>query len=194
MPKVLPRGFYDRPAELVAPDLLGKVLWRRHHDGLAGGIIVETEAYLRNDPACHAARGPTARNRSMFGPPGHAYVYFIYGCHYCVNVVCSPRGVGEAVLIRAIEPLQGLVLMRQRRPGAKDHALANGPAKLCRALDIERTLDGADLCSRRSDVWITDAATGAESMTLATGPRIGITKAADLHLRFFWKDSPFVSR
>jgi DNA-3-methyladenine glycosylase len=189
----MPRDFYDRPAAQVAPDLLGKVLLRRTPDGLAGGIIVETEAYLHDDPACHAVNGPTPRNRSMFGPPGHAYVYFIYGCHYCANAVCGPEGVGEAVLIRALEPKEGIALMRHRRPGVLDRALANGPAKLCVALDIARSLDGADLCSPRSGIWIA-AAQAAKPETIATGPRIGITKATGLHLRFFWRNSAFVSR
>jgi DNA-3-methyladenine glycosylase len=194
MPPVLPRHFYDRSANLVARDLLGKLLWRRTAEGVAGGIIVETEAYLHDDPACHAVNGPTPRNRSMFGPPGHAYVYFIYGCHFCVNAVCGPVGVGEAVLIRALEPVAGLDLMRIRRPGVKDGALTNGPAKLCYALEIGRELDSADLSSARSGLWITEPAMANPLNHVARSPRIGITKAADLHLRFFWRDSPFVSR
>jgi DNA-3-methyladenine glycosylase len=194
MPPVLPRSFYNRPADEVAPDLLGKMLWRSTAAGLAGGIIVETEAYLHDDPACHAVRGPTPRNRSMFGPPGHAYVYFIYGCHYCVNAVCGPAGLGEAVLIRALEPVAGVDLMHRRRPEVKLRALANGPAKLCYALDIRRDLDGADLCSPKAGLWITEPAGTTATNHVVRSPRVGITKAADLHLRFFWKDSPYISR
>ncbi|HVV70144.1 MAG TPA: DNA-3-methyladenine glycosylase, partial [Verrucomicrobiae bacterium] len=132
----LPRSFYEPSARLVAPELLGHWLIRRTESGVCGGLIVETEAYLRDDPACHAAPGRTKRNRVMFGPAGHAYVYFIYGAHYCINAVCQPEGSAEAVLIRAIEPAFGVNLMEERRRCSSPRDLTNGPAKLCEAMDI----------------------------------------------------------
>lgn len=181
---------------MVAPRLLGHVLVREARDGLMAAMIVETEAYLKDDPACHGFPGETARNRSMYGPPGHAYVYFIYGNYWCVNAVCRPAGCAEAVLIRAVEPLIGIELMRARRPSS--HNLSNGPGKLCIALGIDRSLDGADLCDRASGLWI--ARHPAHKRTfLAQGPviittRVGITKAADLPLRFYLKGSGQVSK
>src|SRR5215468_2940568 len=130
----LGREFYLPSASRVAPKLLGHWLIRRTPEGFCGGPIVETEAYLEDDPACHAAVGRTSRNQVMFGPPGHAYVYLIYGYHFCVNAVCRPAGVAEAVLVRAIEPLFGEAFMRHQRPVAKLRDLTNGPAKLCEAL------------------------------------------------------------
>ena len=181
---VLPPSFYDRDAALVARDLLGAVLRRTHPDGVVSGRIVETEAYLGpHDPACHAVAGRTARTWHLFGAPGIAYVYFIYGMHWCVNAVTREDGFGSAVLIRALEPLEGIPRMRLRRPKARrDAQLCNGPGKLCAALAIDRTLDGASL-------------TGASRLTIhaghpipdarvSVGPRIGITKAADWPLRY----------
>jgi DNA-3-methyladenine glycosylase len=193
----LPASFYDRPANVVAPALLGHLLIRNTPQGRCGGVIVETEAYLAEDPACHAFGGQTERNRAMFGAPGRAYVYLIYGMHYCVNAVCRPRGVGEAVLIRALEPTLGLELMRARRPVNRSHDLTNGPAKLCAALEIERGLDEADLCDAASALFIARNphadSTREELGPVARGPRIGITKAAAVPLRFFLKRSPYVS-
>ena len=117
-------------------------------------LIVETEAYVIDDPACHGYGGESARNRSMYGPPGHAYVYFIYGVYWCVNAVCRPKGIAEAVLIRAVEPVAGIDLMRAQRPVAHDKQLTNGPGKLCTALEIDRALDGADLCNAQSPLWV----------------------------------------
>ena len=142
----LPRSFFGLSADLVAPELLGHFLVRQEAGGLTGGLIVETEAYLVGDEACHSFRGMTARNRSMFGPPGHAYVYLIYGMHFCFNTVCQPEHCGEAVLVRAIEATWGQTRMRQRRGGVEDKQLTSGPAKLCAALDIKRDFDGVDLC------------------------------------------------
>ena len=197
-PSPLPLSFYDRPANVVAPALLGHVLIRNTPQGLCGGLIVETEAYLTDDPACHAFGGQSERNRAMFGPPGRAYVYLIYGMHYCVNAVCRPRGVGEAVLIRALEPTLGLELMQRRRSVNRSHDLTNGPAKLCAALGIERDLDESDLCDPASALFIArnpDAESARQKLgPVARGPRIGITKAAALPLRFFLKRSGFVSR
>jgi DNA-3-methyladenine glycosylase len=193
----LPPSFYDRPADVVAPELLGHALIRNTPRGLCGGLIVETEAYLAGDPACHAFGGRTERNRAMFGPPGRAYVYLIYGMHYCVNAVCRPRGVGEAVLIRALEPTFGVELMQACRSVKRSHDLTNGPAKLCAALDIERSLEDTDLCDAASSLFIArnpNADSDHERLgPVARGPRIGITKAAALPLRFFLKGSAFVS-
>jgi len=194
----LPRSFYRPSAKVVAPALLGHWLIRNTEQGPCGGPIVETEAYLQRDPACHAAVGPTPRNRVMFGPSGHAYVYFIYGAHYCVNVVCLPAGFAEAVLIRAVEPQFGPALLEQRRPVPQTRELTNGPAKLCEAMDIDRALDGVDLCNRHSPLFI---ARNAELKKFRTerGPvvistRIGVACATDLPLRFYLDRSEFVSR
>jgi DNA-3-methyladenine glycosylase len=188
----LPAGFYDRPTELVARELLGAVLERRMPEGLARGRIVETEAYLGpDDPACHAAAGLTNRNRALFGPPGTAYVYFIYGMHWCVNAVTRERGHGSAVLIRALEPLDGLALMQSRRGPVPAAALTNGPAKLCDALAIDGTLDGVRL--DRGPLRILEGSRLPEGR-VAIGPRVGITLAADWPLRFFERDNPHVSR
>jgi DNA-3-methyladenine glycosylase len=193
----LPRRFYVPSARDVAPKLLGHWLVRRTDSGLSGGRIVETEAYLREDPACHGYRGMTRRNAAIFGPPGRAYVYFIYGNHWCFNAVCQGEGIGEAVLIRAIEPAFGLDWMAKRRPGREMIDWTNGPGKFCQALDIDRALDGTDLTSTdsplfiarnlRRDWWITK--TGPVTTTV----RIGITAAADWPLRFFLAGSRWVS-
>jgi len=193
----LPREFYEPSARKVARELLGHWLIRRTAKGPVGGPIVETEAYLVGDPACHAAPGLTARNRVMFGPPGHAYVYFIYGCHYCVNTVCQPAGVAEAVLIRAIESTMGLDFMVQERGCESELRLTSGPAKLCEALAIDLALDGADLCDPKSRLVIL-ANPALTSFRKRRGPvvttvRIGITRAADLPLRFLLSRSAFVS-
>jgi len=193
----LVRSFYEPTAEAVAPALLGHWLIRKTRQGLVGGPIVETEAYLANDPACHAAPGLTRRNRVMFGPPGHCYVYFIYGCHFCVNAVCRPAGVGEAVLIRALEPLFGQELMQSYRPVPLERNLTNGPAKVCEALQIDRTLDGVDLCDGDSPLFIARNPNAeifrTERGPVTTSKRIGITRAAHLPLRFYLGRSPSVS-
>jgi DNA-3-methyladenine glycosylase len=196
--KALPRDFYEPSAEAVAPALLGHWMIRQTDQGLCGGPIVETEAYLVGDPACHSYVGETSRNRVMWGPPGNAYVYLIYGYHFCVNAVCQPKGVAEAVLIRAVEATEGLEFMRERRPGKSTADLTNGPGKLCAALEIDRRLDGADLCDVKSRLFIA-ANPNLATFLKARGPivvgrRIGITKAADLPLRFFLRGSEFVSR
>lgn len=194
----LPREFYLPSARLVAPALLGHWLVRRTQAGLCGGRIVEVEAYLsQDDPACHAAPGPTPRNRVMFGEPGHAYVYLIYGLHYCVNAVCRPADIGEAVLIRAIDASLGAPLLHGRRSARTITGLTNGPAKLCEAMEIDRTLDGADLCNPEGRLFIAKNLQ-AEKWRATTGPvtvgrRVGLTKAAELPLRFYLEGSPFVS-
>ena len=134
--------------------MLGHWLIRRTAEGFCGGPIVETEAYLQDDPASHGFAGETARNRAMYGPPGRAYVYFIYGNHFCVNAVCRRAGLAEAVLIRAVEAQFGLDILRRNRPGRADLQLTNGPGKLCAALDIRRELDGADLCDAASPLLL----------------------------------------
>ncbi len=193
----LPRDFYLPSAEEVAPRLLGHWLVRKTPAGWCGGLIVETEAYLADDPACHGAPGLTARNRVMFGPPGFAYVYLIYGCHFCVNAVCQPEHTAEAVLIRAVTPDFGIPQMRRRRPGHDLDRLTNGPGKLCRAMAIDRKLDGADLCDPSSPLLIA-ANPEVEKVVATLGPvrvssRIGISRAVTLPLRFYLDQSRHVS-
>jgi DNA-3-methyladenine glycosylase len=194
----LPRTFYNPSAREVAPCLLGHWLIRQTERGLCGGRIVETEAYLKDDPACHGAPGLTARNRVMFGPPGHGYVYLIYGYHFCVNAVCQPAGTPEAVLIRALEADIGLEFMEENRPVSRTYHLTNGPAKLCQAMQIERVLDGVDLCDRTAPLFIArnPAVTEfrEERGRLITTTRVGITRAAELPLRFYLAGSRFVSK
>jgi DNA-3-methyladenine glycosylase len=194
----LPEIFYARSAKIVARQLLGHFLIRQTAAGLCGGIIVETEAYLRNDPACHASRGETARNKPMFGPPGHAYVYFIYGNHWCFNAVTNRVGIGEAVLVRAIEPFFGEEFMRTNRIVSKRRDLTNGPAKFCEAMKIDRDLNHANLCETKSPVFIAENPERKsflkERGVIVTTTRIGITLAANLPLRFYVDGSEFVSR
>jgi DNA-3-methyladenine glycosylase len=194
----LPRSFYEPSARIVARRLLGHHLIRNTPDGPCGGAIVETEAYLIGDPACHGAPGPTARNRVMFGAPGHAYVYLIYGFHFCVNAVCRPAGIAEAVLIRAVEAGIGENGLRSRRSVRRVEHLTNGPGKLCQAMNITRRLDGTDLCDPKSGLFIAENV-DVEKFRKSRGPvvvttRIGITKAAELPLRFYLDGSAFVSR
>lgn len=179
----------------LAPRLLGCLIAHQAPEGLRIGRIVETEAYLPNDPASHSFKGPTPRCRTMFGRAGLAYVYQIYGIHHCLNVVTGPEGRGEAVLIRALEPLEGLSLMQAAR-GATNAAtsaknLTNGPGRLCQALRIDRTFDGEDLlASVRLFIMRGDA----PPERIVASPRIGITQAADLPWRFHLEGSPHVSR
>ncbi|HEX7020600.1 MAG TPA: DNA-3-methyladenine glycosylase [Gemmatimonadaceae bacterium] len=189
----LPKDFYERDTEHVARELLGAVLECRTPDGVAAGRIVETEAYVgEHDLACHAAAGRTPRTAPLYGPPGIAYVYFIYGMYWCVNAVTRAKDAPSAVLIRAVEPLIGLDLMHLRRPTARRAAdLTNGPGKLCLALGITgahnwHPLQRPPLVIRRGDS-VADA-----NVTLT--PRIGVSKAADWPLRWFVTDSPFVSK
>ena len=194
----LPRCFYEPSAKLVAPTLLGHWLIRNTANGPCGGPIVETEAYLVGDPACHGAPGPTARNRVMFGAPGHGYVYLIYGYYFCMNAVCRPPGVAEALLIRALEAVLGEEFMRRRRPVNATRDLTNGPGKLCLAMDIDRGLDGVDLCNAKSSLFIALNPAVEKFRTdlgpVVTGTRIGLTKAADSPLRFYLEGSAFVSQ
>jgi DNA-3-methyladenine glycosylase len=182
------RGFFDRSVHEVARDLIGC----RLAVGGTAGIIVETEAYDATDPACHAYIGRTVRNEVLFGPPGHAYVYLSYGIHSLLNAVAEPEGSAAAVLIRALEPTDGIDLMRERRGRDEIDQLCSGPGKLTEALGVGLSLDGADLLeppfelSARGDSW-----NGAE---IVTATRIGITKAAELPWRYCAAGSRFVSR
>jgi DNA-3-methyladenine glycosylase len=188
------RAAFLAPTPEVARRLLGWILLHETDEGLLAGRIVETEAYLAvDDPASHSHRGPTPRNASMFGEPGHAYVYLSYGMHRCFNVVTARSGVGEAVLVRALEPLVGIELMRARRGVARDRDLASGPGKLCQALGIGLEHDGADLRRSRLRLAVPPEGT-APAIEVAIGPRVGITQAAELALRFVVRGSEWASR
>ncbi|HEX5970982.1 MAG TPA: DNA-3-methyladenine glycosylase [Gemmatimonadaceae bacterium] len=189
----LPVKFYDRPTELVARDLLGAVLECAAPDGVTRGRIVETEAYTGpEDPACHAAAGLTRRTRHLFGPPGVAYVYLIYGMYWCFNAVTREVGHGAAVLVRAVAPLDGIELMRARRPKVtRDRDLTNGPGKLCLAMGIDGAMDGTSL--RDGPITIRAGEPVPDDDVVVT-PRIGIVKAAEWPLRYFVRDDPFVSK
>lgn len=175
-------AFFLRPPEAVARDLIGAKL---HYDGV-GGTIVETEAYHPADPASHSFNGPTLRNAAMFGSPGTVYVYRIYGMHWCLNFVCTP---GSAVLIRAIEPMEGLDRMTERRGGLALRLLTTGPGRLCSALGITRDDDGKSLFEAPFAITF-----NAKVRDVLVGPRIGITKAVDEPLRFGLDGSRFLSR
>ncbi len=218
----LPREFYDRPAPEVAPGLLGCVLEHETTDGLVAVELTEVEAYAGGtDPASHAYRGMTARNAVMFGPPGHAYVYFTYGMHYCLNVVCGPAGVAVAVLLRAGRVVVGAELARSRRtlrasgPAGSgrplaERDLARGPARLCQALAIDRDQDGADLCAPESALRLraplaaaavpsvpgsrpSVSAPGWEPPAIQAGPRVGVRLGAETPWRFWITGDPTVS-
>jgi DNA-3-methyladenine glycosylase len=191
--RILRRDFYARETEIVSRELLGAILECRTDDGIASGVIVETEAYVgEHDAACHAAAGRTRRTEPLYGPPGNAYVYFIYGMHWCINAVTRAEGLPSAVLIRALEPLAGIPLMRRRRPRARsDRDLTNGPGKMCAALGIDRRMNGASL--QRYPVVIRAGSIVKDNDVVIT-PRIGISRAADWPLRFLVRDNPFVSR
>ena len=198
---ILPRKFFNRDPVTVGRELLGKLLVRRDGRKLMAGRIVEDEAYLGvEDPAAHAYSGRTLRNSVLFGPPGHAYVYFIYGNHYCLNVSCMPEGHAGGVLLRALEPVAGLPTMAQARGldlgatprPAQLRLLASGPGRMSQALGVTRVRDNdKDLTSPASDLWFADDGYRVERI-MAT-PRIGITKAVAEPLRFVIAGSPFVS-
>lgn len=191
----LARAFYNRDTLAVARELLGKRLVRQVGGARLAGRIVETEAYTEDDAACHASRGRTPRTEVMFGPPGHAYVYFIYGMHYCFNVVTEAEGTAAAVLIRALEPIEGVDEMLIRRQGRGGAALTDGPARLCYALGIDRTLNGVDLVTSKV-LWIEDDQ-AVPGVQIAHGPRIGVhgdERALSVEWRFWLRGNEYVSR
>lgn len=195
--KAVPRRFYSRSPDAVGRDLLGKVLVRRFEGEELSGRIVEVEAYFgEGDPAAHAFAGKTARNAVLFGPPGHAYVYFIYGMYSCLNVSCEPDGRAGCVLIRALEPLVGQATMARLRglsASAKPRLIASGPGRLCQALDITRAAqNGLDVTDGESELRIVDD--GLRPAAILATPRVGIRKAVERPHRFLIEGNAFVSR
>jgi DNA-3-methyladenine glycosylase len=186
----LSRSELPMPAARLARWLIGKTLVREHKRGRMTGRIVETEAYVVGDSSGHAYIGKTARNASLFLERGHAYVYFIYGCWYSLNVSAGRAGVGTGVLLRALEPLEGIALMSRHRPGVREQDLARGPGNLATALDITRPLDGHDLCAG-GPLWLGDAV--RPRGRLGTSTRIGISREMDRMLRFFEEGNRSVS-
>lgn len=186
----LPPEFYNRSTLDVAHDLPGHILFHHTKDGMVAGRIVEVEAYGPDDPANHAYKGKTFRNAAMFGPPGTAYIYKIYGIYWCFNAVTAPTNVGEAVLIRALEPVEGLEIMRSNRKGVNERLLCSGPGRLCQAMGIVGSANGHTL--NTEPLWI-----GGESLSnreIIMKPRIGISRAIDLEWRFYLANSPYISR
>jgi DNA-3-methyladenine glycosylase len=183
----LDRRFFARPPRAVAAELIGCTLLHRG----VGGVIVETEAYEQDDPACHAFGGPTARNEPLFGAPGHAYVYLCYGIHSMFNLVAEPDGIPAAVLVRALEPVDGIELMRERRGRRQLRDLCSGPGKVCEALAIELSQSGADALQEPFRLLAAEPDAAPE---IVAGPRIGLTKAADLPWRYCLAGSPYLSR
>lgn len=181
----LTREFFARSVHEVAPELIGATLLVDE----VGGTIVEVEAYDQDDPASHGFGGPTPRTASMFGPPGHAYVYRSYGIHWCLNLVCAPDGRAEAALVRALEPTRGLAAMRERRGLEAARALCSGPGKLCQALGITRACDGLALDEPPFELVAQES-----EPQLVVGPRIGITRAVEQRWRYGLAGSPYLSR
>ncbi len=188
----LGRSFYDRHVLRVARDMVGRILVRKSPEGLVAGRVVEVEAYRgRVDPASHAYSGRTARNAVMFGPPGHAYIYFSYGMHFCLNLVAEREGVAAAVLVRALEPVVGIPLMAKRRSIDDTWRLARGPGCVARALGLSREHNGLDLT--RGPLWLSSLAPQRSPYRTRAGERIGIRKGRELPWRFFLADHPCVS-
>jgi DNA-3-methyladenine glycosylase len=186
-------GFFERAPDVVAPELLGMILVSRRGGATTGGRIVEVEAYLgAHDPGSHAAtKGITKRNAVMYGPPGTAYVYFTYGNHHMLNLVCEPEGSAGAVLIRAIEPLFGLELMTQRRRGVRERDVANGPGKLAQALGVDLSDNGVLLGEGRLSVYHGEQ---PNRSVVASSGRVGLSSGHELELRWFVPGNPYVSR
>ncbi len=199
--RILRRSFFDRDPRDVCPEFLGKLIVRRQGRKLLAGRVVEVEAYLGTDDlAAHAAAGRTARNSVLFGPPGHAYIYFIYGAYYCLNISCMPKGEAGCILVRALEPVEGIEeMVRARNLAGLDltsarnlRLLASGPGKLCQAFGITRERDNSkDMVSARSDLQVMDD--GFRVKKVAITPRVGITKSAEMPLRYMTAESPFIS-
>jgi len=179
----LSRSELPVPAAALARWLVGKTLVREHRRGRLSGRIVETEAYVVGDASGHAYRGKTNRNASLFLEPGHAYVYFVYGCWFSLNISAGRAGIGSGVLLRALEPIEGLELMAANRPASRPADIARGPGRLATALGITRDLDGQDLCGGRGPLWLADAV--RKRGRVAAGPRIGISRETHRPLRFF---------
>jgi len=184
-PEPLPQSFFARSVHDVAPQLIGATLTFNN----VGGVIVEVEAYHHTDPAAHSYNGKTERNEVMFGPPGHAYVYRSYGIHWCLNFVCEPEGSASAVLIRAIQPTQGLATMRRRRRLHDERRLCSGPGRLCEALAITRAHNGLALDRPPFALYAAQ-----KEPPITVGARIGLTKAADFPWRYGLSGSPFLSK
>ena len=194
---ILPHTFYEQDTLTVAKKLLGCYLVHLEGEETTLGRIVETEAYLVHDPAAHSFIGQTKRNGVLFGPVGHAYVYFIYGMHYCFNVVTGQKGMGEAVLIRALEPLQGISVMQKRRRTHKLTLLCNGPARLTEALAITLSYNGLPLFDGPLQIWSPEslpASAPVGDVDIVQTTRIGITKAREMPLRFYLKGNSYISR
>jgi len=190
--RILP-AWCDRPSTQLAPDLIGTTLVRQLPTGpLVRGLIVETEAYAPGDPACHAYSGKSKRNAAMFGPPGHSYVYLIYGMYHCLNVVTEAEGTGSAVLIRALE-LDTIPPHLTPKQSEKPHRIAAGPGKLCRALDIDRTMDGL-IYHPDNNLWLEHRSEPISAEGIVQTTRIGITKAAEQPWRWYLKHSRAVSK
>ncbi|MFN3135008.1 MAG: DNA-3-methyladenine glycosylase [Candidatus Kryptonium sp.] len=190
--KKLDQKFYLQPTLKVARELLGKIIVRKFNGKILAGRIVETEAYIgENDPACHAYGGMTTRNKIMYLPGGHAYVYFTYGMHYCFNVVTEREGFPAAVLIRAVEPVEGIELMKKFRKMDDIYNLTNGPAKFCQAFKIDKSLNGVSLLG--DEIFIVNP--GVETQfKIGRSQRVGISMGTDKKWRFFIRGNPFVSK
>ncbi len=196
---ILPIDFYSQSALETARNLIGKVLVRRYLGQLAGGVIIETEAYQgEEDLGCHAKAGLTPRTKIMYGPPGHAYIYFTYGMHWMLNAVCCAIGSPAAVLIRCIEPVYGLDMMRSLRqqpqtskPGPINKGWTDGPAKLCQALSLDGKLNGINLCDPNSDIWISNTSFDVPESGIIRTPRIGMNNVPEpwksIPWRFLWR-------
>jgi DNA-3-methyladenine glycosylase len=187
----LTKDFYNQSTLSLAKNLLGKTLVHATQDGITSGIIVETEAYLLDDEASHSFRGETNSNKAMFQESGTVYVYFIYGNYFCFNVVSNKKGIGEAILIRALEPVEGVELMRKRRKKDDLKDLCSGPGKLCIAMDIDKSINGEDLIG--NEVWIEENP-GFTNFNIVEATRIGISKSKEELFRFYVEGSEFVSR